>query len=485
MKPFQIVIGIVGSAVMIIAGIGVRSKMAYDNDSRDISKLIAEYRAVGIPTNGDEIFHRIPDCENAWVEIGPMLVIPGAPTPFKSEEAVELMMTCGKKDLPLIKRYLAENESKRNAIEAALKAKPKLQVPHDYDEGYMMMLQEMTPIRSVVREYCLAAYAAGLEGNMPEVKRNLNLANRFVVLCTDRSEYISAMIGASLRKTMMQSAYRIIEAKPSLQPELRALMTSPEMTTYTDPKRVAESEFVAQLELARYFDIAQMDKPDVPSFLKGFIKGPEENEIFKLGKARAGDYIPQSFTMRKFLKARLEHWKPFMTEMVKSGFPSMDKYSFATDFGDSLPSKLQAFVGPGNNQDSQIYRGLGTGRMNNEMNLVIFKSLDAKQKTGSYPSSLESLGFGLDSTISADNISLIADKNGVLVRCNSGKTLEDNALPSLSFPARLSVEPKTLSHYAAKVNDFRVGKISVAGSDVKKGAKSRLVVPPGAPKPVP
>ena len=484
MKPAHLLIGIAGSAILIVGAIAIQHKRSYDQDGREITKLIAEYKALGVPTNGSELFHPIPDGENAWTEVGPILLTKrgiGTGMAFKSSSALELLLACGKNDLPLIKQYLAENKDKRDEIEAALKAKPGLQVPHNYNEGYMMLVPEFAAIRPLTREYCLAAYAAGLDGNMPEVRRNLGLANRFATLCTERPEIISGMIGANIRKIMMQTAYRIIEVDPSMTSELKTIMTAPEMSTYSDPKKTLTCEFVGQLELARYFDAPEMDRPTPPAFLKNFINTMEENDVAKLGKVREGDYIPDSSSMRKFLRNRLESWKPFMTELAKSGLPSFTAYSHANDMTSSIPQKLVFMVQGSDNQDSLIYRGLWMAQQYVEMNRVIFKSLEAKAATGSYPKSLESTGIKITSTVPADIFVFTANSTGISIWLKPDPKNADNSLSSLSFPTSLTIRPQTARQNSDKVKDYRSGKVNVEGSTIKIKPTGSFAIPLGAP----
>jgi hypothetical protein len=129
MKPLPLAFAIFGGVALIGGAIGIKNLVHLKRDEDAITKLIAEYKAMGIPTNGGELVTKVPDSENAWIEIGPILeeVTPnGAKILYKSALPLELLMTCGKQDLPLLRQYLANNQTKRYAIETALKAKPKL-----------------------------------------------------------------------------------------------------------------------------------------------------------------------------------------------------------------------------------------------------------------------------------------------------------------------------------------------------------------------
>ncbi len=489
MKPFKIAIVILGAAVLYAGIASLSAKIKYDGDEREITKLIAEYKAMGVPTNGDELVKTIPDSENAWVEIGPILLSKqgtGTGNLFKSAVALELMMTCNKKDLPLMRKYLAENQAKREKIEAALNAKPKMQVPHDYDEGYMMMLPEYSAIRGLTREYCLAAYVAGLEGNLPEVTRNLDIANRFATNCLERPEYIGASIGASIRKNILQAALRIIEANPSLTDELESYVTGPAMSLVADPKRIILSEFVAQISIARYFDVPEMDRPAVPSFLKSIVQTRTDGDIEKLGRVRQGDTIPDSSTMRRFLRNRLETWQPILKDLIKSGSTSPEGYAKVNNINSVLPKKL-SFLAPDQpyfNRD-QLYRGIGFAQEYRGMTTALFKAMTIKRQTGKYPASLREIGSPIRLLVPTDVVAYTGTKEAITLSSDTSSFSFTDSVPVLSFPATASVPSKAASEYAEKVRKYRNGEILFDGTTTAGVAKlgAPTPIPPRAPKP--
>lgn len=69
MKPSHIAFGFAGIAIIIGGAFALKGKLNYDRDGREINRLIGEYKAMGVPTNGTEYFHKIPDSENAWIEL--------------------------------------------------------------------------------------------------------------------------------------------------------------------------------------------------------------------------------------------------------------------------------------------------------------------------------------------------------------------------------------------------------------------------------
>jgi hypothetical protein len=489
LKPLQIAFGIGGAALLIVGIASLKSKLDHDRNGREITRLIAEYKAMGVPTNGDELVKTIPDSENAWVEIGPILLSKqgkGTGNLFKSAVAIELMMTCNKNDLSLMRKYPAENQAKRESIEAALNAKPKIQVPHDYDEGYMMLLPEYSAIRALTREYCLAAYVAGLEGNMPEVTRNLDIANRFATNCLERPEYIGASIGASIRKNIIQAALRIIEANPALANELETYVTAPAMSTVADPKRVVLSEFVAQISIPRYFDVPEMDRQAVPSFLKSIVQTRTEGDIEKLGRVRHGDTIPDSSTMRKFLRNLLEKWQPILSDLSKSGSTSPEGYAKIYDLTSVLPQKL-SFLAPDQPyfDRDQLYRGIGLAQVYRGMTTALFKAMAIKRKTGKYPNSFQEIGSPIRLLVPTDIVvyNIISDTVSFRVDNRSRGVMATDQ--GLSFPASNSTIWPTYASDVQKVSKYRNGEILFDGTRTAGVAKlgAPTPIPPRAPKP--
>ncbi|MEI7986259.1 MAG: hypothetical protein WCI55_11585 [Armatimonadota bacterium] len=491
MKPFHVAFGIGGATILIVGIASLKSKLDHDRNGREITRLIAEYKAIGVPTNGDELVKTIPDSENAWVEIGPILLSKqgtGTGNLFKSAVALELMMTCNKNDLPLMRKYLTENQPKRERIEAALTAKPKMQVPHDYDEGYMMLLPEYSAIRALTREYSLAAYVAGLEGNLPEAIRNLDLANRFATNCIESPIYVGTSIGASIRKNIIQASLRIIEANPALANELETYVTGPTMSTVADPKRVILSEFVAQISIARFFDVPEMDRPAVPSFLKSIVQTRTEGDIEKLGRVRHGDTIPDSSTMRKFLRNRLEKWQPILNDLSKSGSISSESFAKINDLTSVLPSKL-SFLAPDQPyfDRDQLYRGIGLAHAYHELSKALFKAIAIKRKTGKYPNSFQEIGSPIRLLVPTDIVvyNIISDTVSFRLDGRSRSVMTNDQ--GLSFPASNSTIWPTYASDIQKVRKYRNGEILFDGTTTAGVAKpgSPTPIPPRAPKPAP
>ena len=473
MKPFHIALGSVGIAILLVGVFSIKSRISTNNDEREITKLIGEYKAMGIPTNGDELVKKLPASENAWTEIGPLLLdqqSTGVRFIFHSPIAREMTMTCGKSDLPLIKKYLAENQTIRDKISAILTSKSKLQVPHDYNDSYMTMLPELNAFTSLSWEYCLAAYSAGMDGNLFEAKRNLGFANYFAKHCLERPEYVSTAHGASIRNGVLQTSLRIIEANPSLTSELQAFTTSPNFVTKPDMRMTIRGEFVAQIGLPRYYDLPEMDRPSVPFFLEGFFPARNNRNIEIKGHAHPGDYMPTSHKMRKQLRLMLESWKPLMQDLSEDRLPTQSRFSKEAELSlKALPKEL-SFLSPIlPTENSSYVMRMGLAEQGIEMNKAIYLAIDAKRSSGKYPSSVT---IPNPPQVPVEKFAYIANEKGVVVRSEIRSFGETQ---SLSFPASLSIDPKVLAKYRQRVADYRNGIIGRNGTREKWGGAKRPI----------
>ena len=441
MKPFRIVLGIVGVTIVIVVTLGVRSKIDYDKDEREILQLIGEYKALGVPTNGNEIVRKISDRDNAWIEVGPHMTTKrgnGTGMVFKSKMPANILETTGPDNAGSLRTYLAVNQAERDTIEGLLDAKPGMQVPHDYNEGFAMLLPEFAAIRPLAREYCDAAYADALEGNWDTAKKHLDLANHLATACLVRPELIAEAVGSSIRKTIYQTGYRIIEVKPELQAAVEDYLGSPELNTVADQKHILESEFVAELTLARNFDSPEADRPVYPAPFDKIIRSADQEKLQKMTTVNGGDYMPNSHVLRKFLLARLRAWKPFMNQMMKSGIPSDAEYEKIGDVSQNLPKNL-SFIGQMTPIDQYaFYRALEFSQQYSDMNKAILKAVHLRPRMAEYPRSLDSLEMIIHSLIPSDKPIYTATETSIMIKAFEPKPGATESVPVLSFPISLS-----------------------------------------------
>ena len=301
-----------------------------------------------------------------------------------------------------------------------------------------MLLPEFAAIRPLAREYCYAAYADALEGNWDAAKRHLDLANNLATACLGRPELIAEVVGSGIRKTIYQTGYRIIEVKPELLAAVEKYLGSPELNTVADQKHILESEFVAELTLARNFDSPEADRPVYPAPFDKIIRSADQEKLQKMTTVNRGDYMPNSHILRKFLLVRLRAWKPFMTQMMKSGIPSFAEYEKVTDITQNLPKSL-AFIGRMSPVDEYaFYRALEFSQQYSDMNKAILKAVHIRPQMAEYPSSLDSLDMTIHSLIPSDKPIYTATETGIMISAFEPKPGASESVPVLSYPISLS-----------------------------------------------
>ena len=446
MKPIHVAIGIAGISLVVCGAVSVRNKMDYDRDGQAISKLITEYKAMGIPTNGAELVMKIPDSENAWIEIKPLIMKRtehGARILYKTEMPRSFVFSSTEADLKTLAKYLPKNRALRDEIAKALDAKPRIQVPHNYDEGYNMLLPEFAALRPLAQEFCLDGYVDALHGDWPSAKRKFDYANRFASSCIDRPELIAMISGVGMRKVIYYAGYRMIEKNPSLAPQVMEYLSSKELNTTGDPGYVLKCEFLAQLTIGRNFDVPYFDRPEIPAPLNRVIKLDDRERLGRLAQVKGGDYVPESRLLRKYLRARLEAWKPLFAELARSGKFDPTAVRAGNDFVHDIPPKLSFFAQIQAFDEEMVTHGMERSMQQADINLAILKAIEIRSKTGAYPKTLESTGITIRKLIPTEKPIYIDTTSGVTIKAWDDSKNENDKATVLSFPPFLNQIAKT------------------------------------------
>ncbi len=494
MKPVAIISGIAVVTLLFGGAFALRGKLKYDADRRAIEGLIANYKAIGIPTNTDELYHPIPLEADSWSELGPLLLNKngtGNGPLYRSGIAGELVRAATKNDLPLLKRYLAENQAARDKITKALMSKPRFWVPHEYGKGFEVLLPEYAVFKSVCKDYVLEAYVAGLEGDRPKMLENFRYANRFAAHCMERNELIGVLVGIAIQKMMIFCAFQLVEQDPSLRASLDPYFTSSEFLIESDLKKVFEGELVAQIVSCRYLDSPLIDRRKYPSPFDKVFKTPTQDEIIKASQVRNGDYMPESANMRAFLRSRLEAWKPFMTEVATykpdQKLPPATLFSSCFDFTSNIPpalSYLNSYVAP----SDSFYVSFGMDAKYRDLYRVIWKALEIKAATGQYPPTMSATGVALSPISQSEEFDYSVSAKGITIKSVRLMEGSDHAAISIGFPISLlrNDEASGASSNSRKtLEKYRDGVIDWKGADIKRsGSRPTLPLPPrGAPVP--
>lgn len=466
MKPIHFAAGVAVTTLFFGGALVVASKIQYDADGRAIERLIADYKAMGVATNGTDFFHKIPDSQNAWVDIAPLLFNKhgfGNGPLYRVGIANDLLMAGTQADLPAMRRYLAVNQPIRDIIDKAFAAKPNLQVPHNYNEGYAMLLPEFATMKGLVKDYSLAAYVAALQGDTSAMRRNFDSAKRLTQHCETRDELIGHLLGAACMKIMANAGLRIVEAKPGMLHEVAQYFTSPDFFHPGNDLRILEGDFMAQVVTARAFDSTLMDKKTFSGPLARLFPAPSLSELEKAGKVRQDDYMPESHTVRRFLRRRLERWKPFMTDLVGGKITPFDRPDeFAACFDamiDAPPQLMQVY---GMTDADSILENFNIDVETNALIQTIFKSLEAKAKTGHYPANLHEIGVQIPGHVGDAGFDYYFDERGVVIQ---SKRHNESGFPSvqIAFPVNLEQSSPTRD-YRKTIDDFAAWRTDDRGN---------------------
>ena len=482
MKAFHVALGIGGIALLVTGTILVRGKIVYNRDAQTIKSLIGELKKIGVPTNGREFFHEIPDSENAWTLVGPVLLNKngrGNGPLFGSGLATDFVFGAGKEELPLMNKYLAVNESKRQVIRTAILSKPRFQVFHDYDEGAVMLFPELAEMRTVSKDFLLAAYRSAIEGNTKEALQNLDVPVRLSNQCIGRAEGISVLVGNAIHTMILATSLRMVEARPEMLPAIEAYLHAEHRFTPIDFKRLYEERLVGELATYRYLDIPEMDrhKPPFPFNLIAKDQDSDSGKIWDMGKVQHSDYVPKSAAMRKLMRVRLELWVPFMQKVAAQKGPefatmytSMPTLSQSSQY---FPDGISQLLSLEDSGSEQMFDTLTVNPYHDAVYDVVWKVLENDRATG---------------MITLDPKNLLNKKalgrNGGLTFTRKGKgfilatkDIRDTGEPvyRVSFPFALGKKPESMKQNRKQIDDYRSGKIDYTGSNPKAGQPG----PPG------
>lgn len=480
MKAIHIVAGIIGISVLFAGAIALRSKLRYSADEAKIVELTAKIKKLGVATNGAEYFHPIPDSQNMWTDLRPLLFKEqGKDMPrgelFKSGLGSSFLAVAAKSDLPLIHKYLEANRQRRDAIAAVLKEDKQLQVPHDYDDGFLMLLPELATFKTVGREFCLAAFAAAMEGHADQVIANLEVARKLSNYCVDRGEELPVLVGLAIRAQMNQTCLRVIEQAPELYESIQRYIDRDGLFSRIKCRQVLETRFLEQIATCRYLDVPKADQRELPFPLSLLPKkSTEENDPLNDGKAQHSDYVPTTHTMRAFMCSRLELWEPFLAKLVTSKdpyeCPSYADYAPIDASMTKAPEFIANTLGMETfmNGDKQSYYSL----MNREKNYTqamkfVWAVLEIRRKTGHYPANLSDVGVKLDSFDQVGGLVFASDQDGFLLKSVDP---DDQTRFKIGFPISRTREAATNKDYRETIDKYRTGKTDRNGNDPKAGS---------------
>lgn len=495
MKVSYAVIAIIGILAAVGAYWGIQSKLDYDQIGRDIDKAILEYHALGIATNHDAFVKKVPDDQNAWIDLEPLLL--GAdyhPDPIKQGDVMALLdhqrsldkrfpihveqaLLFGgeRSDLNLIREVGKANEPIRRKIVASLQAKSQIQFSQGSNADGVLYTDERNALRRLIADLCFAAFAASLENNKKGVALYLGKATRLTNFFTDQNNWLDLLGGDLIRKQVLQASLRIVQVSPPMLDAVQSVMLKPDCFAEPNHGRILRTEFVSEIESIRYLDMPQMDESNPRFPFNKILPARKWPNLAKNGRSREGDYIPQSRFMRKYLLSMLQAWKPILADLAKAD----QRYRLSAGSLRSVAIAARKVNDPlretlgedGVFFDEQFaYETLDHVSSKLLINRLVWKLFEIRKKKGHFPPDLAALGPETNSEARKLGVLYSPQSGGFVLKTVATSGSHSTPLFRIIYP---SIVPRGSSSVRATIDKFRIGKIDLGGNELDENGKAK------------
>lgn len=394
MKPLHIAISIGGIAFVVLGVMAIQSKLEYNRDVSQISNLLGEIKAMGVPTNIEDYGPRIPDFQNAWVELDSVFLPREGEAifvKFCSPFSAELISYADKERLPIVRDYLKFNQKWRTETEKLLAKRPKLQLPLEFTFG--TSLPRSNALRGLAEcsaDYSLTALQAAYDNQADDCTRQLSNAIRISNELLAMNQKDTAYFGGSSQLEIYRTVLHIEEINPTIGQKARELIETPSMLAHTDLKKVLDCEFLKQLTLLRQHDDPSIDKSSLPFPLSMFQDLAAGSPISANRPLPVGDSIPRSKKVRQFLIERLRIWKELTrsfrtsngTEMIPTVRKSLSKMEMWRGAPEAITDPK--IIGEEMSDDETNWNDQPWA----DASTAIWQMIDQMHKTGKFPTSL-------------------------------------------------------------------------------------------------
>ncbi len=433
MKPFKIVLGIVGATVLLVSASAIKSKLNYDNDGREIVKLIAEYKGWGVPTTNAEYEKLYPEIGLSYEQS--LKHIDASVNTYRTNQLFtpeQYLLGVTKNDSLFVEKYLRGSSKTRKDSSAS----GKLGLDFIWN-------------RCLVQEFCLAAllesYRGDLDGMTADLNESIRIANYNISGPGD------CFFGVFLWRSILQTFLRIIEQSPTMTPKILAMMENRNLISMINARSIVYQQFLQNIITARHLDTPLLDKARPPALLRRLIKVPTDEEILESLKEHDDDYVPVSRTGRFLLRERLESWKPVIIKTAKARYPSVQpdpgELEKASSFSHSVPSDLVKLF----NQDDHLTSSKGIFQTDTDFRIllqIVTNALKAKAITGRIPDTLAQVA----PSVSPSDYRYQTIRDGFAAEI----IWHDAKRPSfvhyrISFPLDYSIGAKRIAAYRASI----------------------------------
>ncbi len=306
-------LGLAGFFALIFGVIKFTEGRKFASDYEEIGKLLTEAQSKGFMTDGASFAKKLPDDQNAWIEIGPIItptIDPKAPRgAYQNRNTIALNSYALPSDLPLFDAAYAFKKADLITMISALKMKGHLQIPRNYNEGYLMEYPEMDALKVLANDIALLALAKTYRRDLVGALDTLRSVYVLVAALMDRNETIPRQYAMEIfLRVISKVEMRIIEFAPStIEPVKRQFeVWAPKLDR--DPFETYKWAFLRDLAVCRNFDDPVMDKPHIGYPLEKLSNYPKGKAVDRYFKIKPGTHIPTSREMRKCMVSMLHRW---------------------------------------------------------------------------------------------------------------------------------------------------------------------------------
>lgn len=291
----------------------------YQANATEINLLLAQARSKGFATAGEDFVKKLPDADNAWIEIAPILMKQEngkrGKYIYTNEYASSLIASGQLSDETIIQESLDLNRTDREMILKALKSKRGFQIPRNYNEGYAMLYPDLARLKVLANDLCLDALSHAMYRDSAGTLSRLDAAYLLGSELMLQKDDLSRLVGLSIFSIVSRLNLRIVEVDPSMIGLIkdRAKTWAPKFEQ--DPFETFEWYFLEQMAMCRNFDDPILDRPRLGFPLDKIFEPADTKAFDEASRIRPSNAIPKSPAMRRYMVSLLRQWLPAIVQI--------------------------------------------------------------------------------------------------------------------------------------------------------------------------
>ena len=455
MKLFKIILGIIGAAVVLTIGLGLKSKFDRDHMRAQVTADLAKIAALGIPTNDDEFkASRTPSKTDAWWQLKDVLTEKPPPnyTSMAGFDPLALIFASGVQDLPTLRIYLSQSLKARTAVLETMRQGKSLNLPETI---YGTPLYSDTQVRNLTRDFVIDAVYQALSGNRTGIRERLAAA-RYLANCLLHNT-ISYYGETQWRTTVIPGAMRILEITPVMSVEVYSFLEQPNLIAEFNPRSYYQWVFLNDCSRILSMDSRQLDRFETPKWAKSIIHAPSIEEVRDASKDKPSGYMPESATALRAYIQLLDRWKPILGKVAK-GFPITDQ--------DEAPTK-QPYTGMSKeisellswSDELDMSWMMDDSRRLKVVAAAVIKALRIKRLTGGFPQRQEDVIDAKDAKNSAYHLMVNGFSVNALIYSKDKRAMIP--VTKINFPTFHRFTPARFKAFGQQLAMARTGKANV------------------------